>query len=128
MISRVLLILVVSGFRILYILSPEFWLYPTDMQVSTQSPIFGVILVCSLTTPALPHMRSFDTNFGMLPIQCSYCVAVFLSHVTTVNPSSNIAVCKASLHTLYLILNDKFEFLIIYCALPPIVENPTSAR
>ena len=98
------------------------------MQVTPQSPIFGMLLILYLMTPSLPHVHSFDANFDILPIPCSYCTSVFPSRVTTVNLPRNVAVCKAFFHTLYLIFNDKFSFFIIYCDLPPIVDNTISYR
>ena len=98
------------------------------MQVTPRSPIFSVLLVRSFTTPALRHMHNSDANIRALPIQWLYFVDVLPSRVTTFNPSSNIAVCKAYLHTSYLILNKTFAFLVISCSLISIVENPTSSR
>ena len=127
-ILRVLWVIFVSGFHILYTLFLEFLLYPANMQVTPQSPIFGMLLILYLMTPSLPHVHSFDANFETISIQCLYHFSVSPSCVTATNISINAAVFNAYFHTLYFILNDTFAFLIIDCSLPPIVDNITSAR
>ena len=104
-----------------------FVLYPINIQFTLCSPIYGVLLVPYFMTPNLPHVRDFDANFGTFPIQWSYFVAFFQSHVTTVNPYIKVEVFKASLHTLYLVFNDKFGFLVIARPIPRIVDNIASA-
>ena len=118
----------VSGFHILYTLSQDFVLYPTNIQVTPWLPIVDMLLVCSFTNPASTHVRNYDTNFGTLPIQLSYQVSVFPSCVATVNTYRNIAVCKVFLHNLCLIFNDTCALFIIARTIPTIVNNATSDR